>query len=278
MQWIDPDGTTTALRVLYDVHGRFAPPSRRQEETLPGQPGGALREVLHDIREFVLPVHIHGSTATELRTTLRDLALAMDPVRGDGAIRVTAPGGDQREITCRVAAGLDLDEVLGDTATPTDQIATVVFRAVDPYWSATSDTVIDYEFESTTVSFFPIFPIRLASSEVFADDTVTVTGDVQSWPVWVITGPGSTINVKNLTTGKATTLSTTALEAGEYVTIDTRPGAKTVTRQDGTSLFSDLSGSLWPLLRGPNAVRVEMGGAGTGSAVSLRYRPRYLTP
>lgn len=279
VEWIDPDGASTTLRALYAVKGRFAPPARRQEDGVPEQPGSRLRTVLHDTREFVIPVLVHGATDIALRVSLRALALAMDPVRGDGRLRVTGPAGDQREITCRVTAGLDLDERLGDTATPTDQIATIVFRAVDPYWYATSDTVVDYTFAGTVATFFPIFPIRLSSSEVFADATVSNTGDVDSWPVWVVTGPGSTINLRNLTTGLTITLSTTALAAGEYLTIDTRPGAKTVTRQDGSSLFSDLSTStaLWSLAQGSNAVRIEMGGANSASTVRLSYRPRYLT-
>lgn len=278
MEWIDPDGASTTLRVLYAVRGRFAPPPRRQEEGVPDFPGARLRQVLHDVREFVLPIHVGEDTDTELRSTLRALAYAMDPVRGDGRVRITGPGGDQREINCRVSAGLELEETQGETAMPTDQLATVVFRAVDPYWYATSDVVVDYTFTGTVTTFFPVFPVRLSTSEVFADTTVDNTGDVNAWPVWTVTGPGSTINLRNLTTGKLTTLATTALVAGESVVIDTRPGAKTVTRQDGTSLFSDLGSTvLWPLARGANSIRIEMGGATSASSVRLAYRPRYLT-
>lgn len=275
--WLDPDGGTTTLRVLYRVKGRFAPSTRRQEEAVPGQPGLRLREVVHDAREFVLPIHVHGATDDALRTSLRDLVVAMDPVRGDGKIRVTSPVGDQREITCRAVAGLDMDETLGDTSTPTDQLASIVFRATDPYWYATSDTVVDYTLGSTA-TFFPIFPVRLTSSDTFADATVDNTGDVEAWPVWVLTGPaGATIAIRNLTTGKAMTMGLLALSVGEIATIDTRPGVKTMTRQDGTNLYPNLNGSLWPLVRGSNAVRVELSGATAATTVRLSYRPRWLS-
>ncbi|GGM64057.1 hypothetical protein GCM10012275_38220 [Longimycelium tulufanense] len=277
--WIDPDGATTTLEVNWSTRARFAPPIAFEEEGVPEQPGSRLRAVRHATREFVLPLWISDSSESALRTTLRDLVKAMDPARGDGTIRVTAPGGDQREIVCRYAGGLELDEILGDTSGPLVQRTPVVFRAFDPYWRATSDTVDTYT-TGTTATFFPFFPIRLSSSEVFADPTVNNVGDVEAWPVWTITGPGSNVNLKRFTGGETKTLTlSTTLGAGETAEIDTRPGKKTVTKGDGTNLFGSLSSSsvLWPLLAGDNPIRVEMTGSTSDSSVKLAFRPRYLT-
>lgn len=276
IEWIAPDGVVTALRVLAAVSGRFAPPPAVEEDAVPGQPGGLLRAVRHNVREFVLPIHLGADTAAAVRTEIRDLVRAMDPTRGEGRLRVTAPGGDQREIRCRAVAGLDLNE--GPfTATPTDQIASVVFRAHDPYWYAASLTVSEFS-SGARPNFFPFFPLRLSSSEVFADVNVDNPGDVSTWPVWEIEGPGSDIALRNLDTGKVTSLSTTLL-AGPSVTVDTRPGKKSVTHSDGSNLWPDLStdSALWPLGPGNNALRLEMGAAGDTSVIRLRYQPAYLT-
>lgn len=278
VEWIDPDGTTTTLEVEWAAQGRFAPPSVFDEDGVPGQSGAVLRAVRHKVRDFVLPLWITAATESALRTAKRDLIASMDPIRGDGRIRVSTPVGDQREITCRVAAGLEMVERLGESSGPTLQRAPVLFRAHDPYWYALSDEVDTFELGSSgTASWFPIFPLRLASSEVFADATIINTGDVDVWPVWTITGPGDTIVLRNFTTGALTTLPV-ALAAGETATIDTRERFKLVTHSNGNNLFPLLGdSSLWPLQRGSNVIRVEMASATSASSVRLARKPRYLT-
>lgn len=276
--WIDPDGVELELGVQWDVTGRFSPPTFFDEEGVPGQDGLRLREVRHDARNFVLPLWIEGSSESDLRTQMRSLVSAMNPQRGDGKIRVTSPVGDQREIVCRAASGLEMGERLGDTSGPTVQIAAVVFRAWEPFWQDVSDTVSGpWTVGAAPASFFPFFPMRLTSSEVFADVDITNSGDVDAWPVWTVTGPGSSITFQNLTTGYTLMLDTT-LAVSESVTIDTRPGVKTVVKSDGTNLYPNLSATsnLWPLQRGVNAVQISMGGATSATSVTMRRRHKYL--
>lgn len=276
--WIDADGVSTTLEVEWNVAGRFAPPTMFEEEGVPEQPGARLRNVRHGVREFALPLWITGATEAALRTAMRDLVKAMNPKRGPGKIRVLSPVGDEREITCSYADGLDMRETLGETSGLLVQRASVVFRAHDPYWQATSDITATYT-SGTPAAFFPFFPLRLSASSVFTDASANNIGDVEAWPVWTIVGPGSDIYLRNLSTGYLLHLSAT-LGAGESVVIDTRPGAKTVTRGDGANLFSSLSTDtyLWPLREGANSVRVEMSSATAASSVSLAFRPRYLSP
>lgn len=277
-EWVAADGVVLPLHIEYAVQGLFAPPVALQEDTVPGQPGGRLREMRHETREFVLPLYFYDDDSlTGLWGQLRAAAKTMDPGRGEGRIRVTSPGGDQREIRCVVTAGLELNQTQGRESSPTHQRAAVVFRAHDPYWYATNLSVAEFT-AGARPSFFPIFPLRLSAGEVFADVTVDNPGDVATWPVWEVDGPGTDIALRDLGMGQATELATTLL-AGQTVTIDTRPGRKTVTRDDGTNLFPQLGGSdLWPLAPGSTAVRIEMGGAGDTSVVRLRYQPAYLTP
>ncbi len=279
--WIDPDGVQTYLDVDWAVKGRFFPAVDFEEDGVPGQPGLRLRAVRHGVHEFTLPHWVDGTTETDLRSKLRLLVARMDPTRGDGWVRCVAPGGDVREIECRVAAGLDVDETLGQQAGILSQRLTLTFRAWDPYWAATADTTITYAGGGVVATFFPFFPMRLSASETIAADTVTNPGDVDSWPVWTVTGPATDMTATNNTTGKTLTLTfAPALTNPQTVTIDTRPGAKTVTRDDGTSLFSALSltSQLWPLARGSNSITVSVGGTTAASKVKLMFRPRYLGP
>jgi hypothetical protein len=276
-EWIDADGGSTTLDVEWNVQGRGMPPMAFEEDRVPERPGSRLRAVRHGARDMTLNVWITAATSAALRTLLRSLIPKFDATRGDGRIRVTSELGDQREITCRYAGGLELAENLGSTSALQLQRAPIAFRAFAPYWTDVSDTTVTYT-TGTPATFFPFFPLRLSSSEVFAQGTVTNGGDVQTWPVWTITGPGSAIVLRNQTSGKLLSLTIT-LGSSETLVIDTREGVKTVTKNDGSNLFSALSAtsSLWPLLRGVNAVQVEMSGGTAATQVGLAYRPRYLT-
>lgn len=275
--WIDASGGMTELDVEWDTQGRFAPPNQFEEDEVPEQAGSQVRAVRHKPRDTVLALWIDAASGAALRTALRELVAKMDPIRGDGKMRVTSPLGDQRELTCRYRSGLELVERLGQTSGPRVQRAPVMFHAADPYWYAINDEVATYGIGSGTSSWFPFFPLRLGTSSLFTDATVVNGGDVECWPVWEITGPGSAINLRNLTTGKLLTLNTTLV--GETATIDTRFGAKTVVRNDNVNLFGSMpdASELWPLQRGSNSIRVEISGATTATSVRLSWKPRYLT-
>ena len=154
----------------------------------------------------------------------------------------------------------------------------MVVRATDPYWYDTADIVNTYVSGGTPPAFFPFFPLRLSSSSVFASPVVVNDGDVEAWPVWTIVGPGSAIVLRNLTVGSVLSLPVT-LGVDEAVTIDTRPGVKTVRNSSGLSLFGSLTwdSALAALVKGPNTLALEMSGATPASSIMLSYRRRFLT-
>lgn len=279
--WIDPDGGTLSFsRVEFDIRGRWFPSLALEEDTVPGQPGQRLRAVRHGAMELALAVWIQAASGSALRTALRAAVRSLNPGRGLGTLRVTTPAGDQRDLDCICVDGLSMTEKLGESSTPTDQRLVLAFKAYEPYWKATSDIVQDFTVGGSPATFFPFFPLRLTASEIAVDATVTNTGDVEAWPVWTITGPGSSIVLRNLTTGRDVTISGFTLGAGETLTIDTRPGYKTVARNDGANLWPYVAtaSSLWSLAEGSNSVRMEMATTTSSSALRLSYRTRYLSP
>jgi phage-related protein len=206
----------------------------------------------------------------------------MDPTRGAGIIRVVSPLGDIREIECYYVSGLEMDEnpiKMGRY----NQQALITFRAYDPYWRDVSDVSSNWQV-ATSANFFPIFPLRLTASTIAVSTAITNPGDVLSWPVWTITGPGGGaggIVLQSITYGQSISFLTTTLGVGQFITIDTRPGRKTVTLQDGTNLFGDLdpTSALWPLVPGLNSINLQLNGGVVGTtALNLSYRPKYLSP
>ncbi|SEF34412.1 Phage tail protein [Amycolatopsis pretoriensis] len=279
--WIDASGSATVLDVDLDASGRFMPEPAFISNAVPGAPGERLRSARHSVHDFTIRVVISGANEPAVRASLRALMTAMDPTRGDGIIRVQSPLGDTREIVCRYVGGLGLDEKVGNTG-PQVQFADVKFRAFDPFWRDPSDVVTAPYVVGVTPTFFPFFPIRLTASEIAVDTSITNGGDTEAWPVWQITGPGSSIVLRNLTTGKLLQFTSLVLGASEFVTIDTRPEAVTqVVKSDGTQIFYDLTAtsSLWSLAVGLNAIRLEMATAAAGSSsLVLSYRQKYVSP
>ncbi|WP_141434381.1 phage tail domain-containing protein [Bacillus sp. 03113] len=280
ISWIDANGTEYVLTDQEDISisigpsGRYMPPIEYTEDEVPFQPGSRARDVKVKAREMDFPVEINGETQMDIRNKLRQLLRIFNPLKGDGKIKSIIPDGSQREIVCRYKGGLEINE--------SGQIwekFILVLKAFDPYWYDTATIVKTFKTNESLGRFFPILPLRLASSTVFADTTIDNTGDVETWPEWIITGPGENIILRNMTTGEVLEM-TIKLEAWESITIDTKPFIKTIIRNDGTNLYYTLTdeSSLWALQDGQNSIRIEMSDVTDDSKVQLSYKNRYWGP
>lgn len=286
---VDPDGIEHSLSggdplfVLLGLEGLHMPPVDLIEEAVPRQPGGRLREVRFLAREIDLPLRLVAATPATLAASVRTLLGWFNPTRAVAPVlRFTAPDGAQREITVRYVKGLDFNDDLG--AWRVDRRTTLVLRAHDPFWYDRAERGGSYRLGEWRELFFPLPPLRLTPSTVFAGPTIANEGDADAWPVWRIAGPGVNPTIRNLTTGKVLTLAGTLL-AGQTLTIDTRPRTerapygKTLRLQDGANWLPNLApgSALWPLARGANAVQIELAGATSQSAVSYTLRPPFLS-
>lgn len=277
LAWVDPDGVVTAfLGVAAGTVGRGVPPVRPLVTTLPNRAGAVYSGALHNVRRISLPFEIFGQSASDgsdVRASVRAWAKSLATLTAPGKLRCTTELGDEREIVAWYVGGLELVETISHY-----QPATLEFDCPDPYWADTSDTVSSVNGGSApTALFFPILPWTLASSEIAAEVVISNTGDLEAWPVISITGPATGPVLRNVTTGQALTLNLT-VGAGEVVTLDARPGARTVKRQDGTNLYTYLSSrQWWPLAKGSNRIRLEATGTTPASVLSIRHRRRWLT-
>jgi hypothetical protein len=276
LSWIEPDGTEHNLTGMENIdismspEGRFMPKFSIVEQQVPFQYGSKLRQINVDAREIDLPVEISCITTSDLRNKLRQLMNWFNPLKGDGQLKSISEDGSQRVIVCRYQSGLEIQE-----SNLPNQKAIIVLKAFDPLWYDVN-TIVQTFKSGQPATFFPFFPLRLSSSSVFADTTVTNNGDIEARPTWIITGPGDTIFLRNLTTGELININT-SLGVGETINIDTRAGKRTVKKGDGTNLYSTLSddSALWSLQQGINNIRIEMSNATSQSSVQLSYQNRY---
>lgn len=282
---LDVDGATIALDSMAEawIAGRGQTIGGSAPVTVTTRPshlaGERFVKARHTAREVVVPIVVHDDADGPVDTAMAELAYRLDPTRGEVTLVHERTDGTVRHLVGRVVKGL------GPTMLPRADthavILPVVIRAHDPYWLAASDSTQSWEL-GEPASFFPIFPLRLTSSELYTSATIANDGHLEAWPVWTITGPGDTIVLRNVTTGAVLDLTAApALGASEVLTIDTTPGVKTIVGPGGANWFGYRSAgsSLWPLAVGSNAVDIEMSGADSvTSLVSARWRHRYLAP
>lgn len=285
--FIDPDGTSWVMHdaavtdnaVLLGIEGLFSPPFDIQGDQVPLEAGERVSQVRAERRTLLVPFRIYAASQTALRTAVRSWATRFNPLRGDATIRWSGPDGTSRDLTVRLTGGVEGRIDASGTGFGTHhQMLVLQFRASDPWWY---DTITSTRTFTTADAgaFFPIFPLSLSGSEVFAEASITNGGDTYAWPTITITGPGSDPVVRNVTTGKLLDLTGVTLSSGESIEINTAPGFKTVIKNDGTNLFPSLTtdSSLWRIERGTNTLRVEMGGSTADSQVGLTYRQRWLS-
>lgn len=277
LTWVDPDGALLSFgggSVLAGESVQFAgmPQIRASELAVPLQPGARWRQVDHGPREVAVPVVITAATLAGNESAVDDLVWALDPSRGDGRLRATRHDGTERELTCRYVSSLQITE---QKAFDAAWQALCVFRAVDPYWYDSTESTFLFAPAGSPGTFFPFFPLVLGASEASTSATVANDGHVASWPIWEIVGPGN-VTATNVSTGESWDLDY-SIDAGDVVTVDTRPGVKSVTSVADGNLFANLTGTLWQLGVGDNDVSLTMSGATADSRVLLRWARRWLT-
>lgn len=274
------DGSIDGAEVVANVEGRFMPPIRRNADIVPLQPGSRLRSVVHGESEVSLGIYFSAADAIAQRANLREWMFRLDPTRGPGKLRVTGPAGNVRELSCSYKDGLGLIEPPSPDRRR-KQVAVLTLIAHDPYWAESAPTVVSWSTGAPR-AFFPLLPFHLGSSQVFARALVDPLGDVATYPVWTINGPGSTISIRNVTTGRTLAWSG-SLGFGELLTIDTRPGnqtsaPKSVFLQDGSNQFGLLTAwDFWPLEPGTNDIEITMTGATDDSQVTGSWQARHLS-
>lgn len=298
LTWIDPDGDEYELTqdtdhaVLEGITGRGMPPIRTVVQRVPQQPGTRTRSKLHDAREVAVPLAFFDTALNEVRAILRGEMRRFDPTRGESTLRVLTVEGVERDLFCHYIGGFEVDEAPPSRGVSPDQAhqsGVLVLYADDPYWYGTTPFTEEWDLETASGGFFPIPNpstgsfITLVASEVFATVTIDPDADVESWPVWTITGPGESPVLTNLLTGDSLDLSANGgltIAAGETVTIDTRPYMKSVTLNDGTNLYpylTDAGSDFWPLQPTSQQVEIAMSGATLASRVAVSVDLRYLT-
>lgn len=286
---VDVDGVvrslddTTGVYVALGSRGLGFPRVQPNGDKLPYAPGVGLRRISTPPSVLDVPIYLGASTDALLDALLDTVRGWVRPgternaTPGTVFLRVTREDGAIREIEGVYAGGLDGDDAAG---VDTWHDAMLSLYCPEAYWRDATATTHTFTSGVGVRSWFPYWPYDLTPSAVFAEESITNTGQIETWPVWTITGPCTDPTFTNLTTGEILELSGLTLAAGDVVTVDTSERgatAKTIENQNGVNLwpYATTTSVLWPLEKGANIVRVTMGGTSGASSVQLSYRRRW---
>jgi hypothetical protein len=275
-EWRSARGDVVRFVTRTEAQARMMPPVTNTTIRVPQAQGSRWRSARHEERLLALPVVVPGPQSG--RDELRRWAMALDPLKGQGTLTVVVGPWAGRQLVCVYDAGLD------DFAEeyPLLGLTTLAFRAADPYWQDSIESNVVAGINTTAYKWFPFAgsfpaqPLILGASDVFAAVTIANNGDVDTWPVINVVGPGTDLTITNQTTGLHEHLTGT-IAAGSTVIIDTRPGRKTVT-VDGFNAFGRLTpdSTLWPLVTGPNRITIGFATATVDSLATFTWRNRWL--
>jgi hypothetical protein len=265
----NPAGDEIVFRMRLGSVARMMPPVKVTTVPLPGQDGSRMLGAYHLERPVAVPVVAPGTI--DDRAELRRWGRVLDPAKGEGTLTVVDGPSPGRYLRCAYDAGLDdLDEAASIGS------AVLLFRAAYPYWLDGAEQTTTVTQGGNVTHWFPFLPLVLGASDAFAALTITVAGDVKSWPVITVTGPGQQVMARNLTTGKSWTVQTT-LAAGSQLIVDTRPGRKLVTIDGGNAYpLLTADSSLWPLEPGPNRVELSVALTSPASVATFAWRNAWL--
>ncbi|MFF9649686.1 phage tail domain-containing protein [Streptomyces sp. NPDC014622] len=277
-------GAWPAMMLQPGATGLDLPPFAVHMDESPNLDGSMFRGVRASARPVLLPIFVYGIDRKTLRQFKAKLANALNPKAGYSVLTFIEQDGEPRRLKCYYNGGMEGSEAVGASGFTWVSYG-IQLTAADPWFYGETATAANWSF-GTDQPFLgnPFLPLTLAKGTA-SKGTLTIenSGDIEAWPVWEITGPlkrftftgpdGTSFGIPDQPGGLD------ALPAGRTLTVDCRPGYKTVQDNTGKIYFPLLSAnpSLWSVPPGTSTAQADLvAGSGTPT-VKMTLYPRYLT-
>lgn len=266
------------------IEGLGQPPVRSDDVEPPGEDGTWLGTDYYAGRiiriDAAAKVAENVPGVLDLTADLQDLADTAQ-VRGQGGttmdLRLKFPGRPARTVRGRLRRfDPDFTQLIHGYA-PLD----IEFQAQDHLYYDSESQTTSMPLGSLTAGgiTFPLqfpFTIAGAASAVARPGYIQVDGTNATPPVLRVNGPCANPSITHVGTGRTLTVQTT-LAAGEWVQIDTRPGWRTVLRENGggASLTAQSRIDQFVLTPGLNEIRWSATDNSLTSTLAVTWWPAY---
>jgi len=241
-------GADTDVQVR-DITGLGRPPVRDNDADQPSLDGAWPGPDYYAARPITIDaaIRIPGDRAAAL-----DMLAALQQPAHTAAVRLGA-GTTQ---SLRIAwPGRPVKRVFGRLRRVDPDVARAIhgyipldieFTATDPLWYADTESTVEIPLGWLTGGGFAapvVAPVYVQDGTVAADRPgwVTNAGTTDTWPIIRVTGPCAQVTITHVPTGRTLQLPTLNLLAGQWIDIDTRPGYRTVVRENGGSALTLLA-------------------------------------
>ncbi|MFF5433417.1 phage tail domain-containing protein [Streptomyces griseofuscus] len=281
------DGAWPSAIMQPGATGLDLPPMAVFSDDSPNLDGSIFRSARAAAREIMIPVYLYGIDRPSVNQLKRRFFQQLNPKRGYCLLKFTEGDNTTRILRAYYKGGMEGSEG-ADTAGFTWAKYGLTFTAMDPWFypDRAEETRWDFgvgaPFLSKTQAFFPI---RITAGVMGAGSDLIINnpGDIEAWPVWQLYGPirSFTLTSPYGETVKASPPSdgSDLVPANRVLTIDTRPGHKTVTDDQGTNYWSKLDANpqFWAVDPGETSAIVSVVTGVGKAAVTLSFYPRYAS-
>ncbi|MFJ2112323.1 phage tail family protein [Streptomyces sp. NPDC087850] len=267
--------------------GLDMPPVGIFSDESPNLDGSIFRSARTLAREVMIPVYLYGIDRPTVNGLKRRLFQALNPKQGQSVLSFTEGDGTCRRLHAYYKGGMEGSEGT-DSAGFSWAKYGLSFAAMDPYFYPARSESIKWIFgagEPFLSRSKRFFPMQLSNGVLGGSEPLPVNnpGDVAGWPIWSLSGPIKSFTLTSPTgeTIKASPPSNGSdlVPFGRTLTIDTRPGRKTVVTDLGVNYWSrlDVNPVFWAIEPGDTSAKISVV-AGSGKAtVTLSFDPRYAS-
>ncbi|MFJ4093439.1 phage tail domain-containing protein [Kitasatospora sp. NPDC089913] len=274
-----------AILIQAGATGLDMPPVELHADDSPNLDGSIYRGSRVAARQIMIPVYLHAVDRRTLKDLKRRLISALNPKNGFCVLKFTEGDSLTRTLYAYYKDGMQGDEGT-DNAGFRFMKYGLQLTAFDPWFYGPDMQVAEWQFgggKPFLKTGTALFPLKLTKGVLSSNNIPVVNpGDVEAWPIWELTGPvrgfkmtgpnGASVGIAAGPLG-----SPDAVPAGRTLTIDTRPGVKTLKDDQGSNYWTrvDASPALWPVPAGKSAVSVDLVAGGSAATLKLTFRPRY---
>ncbi len=231
-------------------------------------------------RDIILPVFLRAEDREDFLGLKRRLLSGLAPRNGLTRLTVSERDGSFRFIDCYYTGRGGEGDQSRDAQGRTWVKLMLELRCPEPFWRGPG---FSFQFGgASSGAYFPILPLRMGAATPLGQNTITVPGDVDAFPVWTVHGPttgGIRLCLVPVGSGERDLFLSSVLAVGEWVQVDTNPNRLTIVDHVGRNRWGDLQAgsSLWPLPPGQIRVEVSASGVTPDTRVTVEAQPRFET-
>lgn len=258
---------------LSDVAGLDGPDLRATVDNRPTADGGIMYDGWQGAYYPILTGYIRqladGTFTARRQAEDAMRAMCRSIRRADGTLQWTPSGGTARQLTVRLFQPLSIQSQAGPIKTFQITLASAASYVTDVAQNSQNTANLATASGSFVIPF--TFPVSFGSSATGLA-SLTVGGDIETYPVVRIFGQCASPKIVNFTTGQSVSLPGLSIGTGQFVDVDMLN--QTVKLNGVTSVISNLdvvNSTFWSLPVGANSVKLIASGFDSNAKATITW-------